>query len=125
LLKRKYSNTIPDIYYAIYQNIIAINHFKNEAYIFCHSLEGKDNIAEIEQLMQSRNMPSYKFTKEGEGFSNLTDAEFKHNVALAKKHCFRGDVFQLVLSRRLPKVSGDEFNVYRQQYQSVSLPILF
>ena len=28
---------IPDIYYAVYQNIIAINHFKNEAYIFCHS----------------------------------------------------------------------------------------
>src|SRR5690606_28702266 len=24
---------IPDIYYAVYQNIIAINHFKNEAYV--------------------------------------------------------------------------------------------
>jgi anthranilate synthase component 1 len=57
---------------------------------------------------------SYKFSKEGEGFSNLTDEEFKHNVALAKKHCFRGDVFQLVLSRRFTQgFKGDEFNVYR------------
>ena len=100
IAKKENSNTIPDIYYAVYQNIIAINHFKNQAYIFSHSLEGIDNIAEIEQLMQSRNVPSYKFSKVGDGFSNLTDEEFKHNVALAKKHCFRGDVFQLVLSRR-------------------------
>jgi anthranilate synthase component 1 len=69
IAKKENSNTIPDIYYAIYQNIIAINHFKMKLIFFCHSLEGKDNIAEIEQLMQSRNMPSYKFTKEGEGFS--------------------------------------------------------
>jgi anthranilate synthase component 1 len=45
----------------------------------------ENNISEIEQLLQSRNIASYKL-KEGEGFSNLTDEEFKHNVALAKKH---------------------------------------
>jgi anthranilate synthase component 1 len=55
-------------------------------------LEG-DNIAEIEQLMQSRNVPSYKFSKVGDGFSNLTDEEFKHNVALAKNIVSAGDVF--------------------------------
>ena len=87
ITKKENSNTIPDVYYAVYQNIIAINHFKNEAYIFCHSLDGKNNISEIEQLLQSRNIASYKFSKEGKGFSNLTDEEFKHNVALAKKHC--------------------------------------
>ena len=126
IAKKENSNTIPDIYYAVYQNIIAINHFKNEAYIFCHSLEGKDNIAEIEQLMQSRNIPSYKFSKQGEGFSNLTDAEFKHNVALAKKHCFRGDVFQLVLSRRFTQgFKGDEFNVYRALRSINPSPYLF
>ena len=41
IAKKENSNTIPDVYYAVYQNIIAINHFKNEAYIFCHSLMGK------------------------------------------------------------------------------------
>ena len=124
--KKENSNTIPDIYYAVYQNIIAINHFKNEAYIFCHSINGHNNISEIEQLLQSRNIASYKFTKEGAGFSNLTDTEFKHNVALAKKHCFRGDVFQLVLSRRFTQgFKGDEFNVYRALRSINPSPYLF
>ena len=126
IAKKENSNTIPDVYYAVYQNIIAINHFKNEAYIFCHSLDGRNNISEIEQLLQSRNIASYKFSKEGEGFSNLTDDEFKHNVALAKKHCFRGDVFQLVLSRRFTQgFKGDEFNVYRALRSINPSPYLF
>ena len=126
IAKKENSNTIPDVYYAVYQNIIAINHFKNEAYIFCHSLDGRNNISEIEQLLQSRNIASYKFHKEGEGFSNLTDDEFKHNVALAKKHCYRGDVFQLVLSRRFTQgFKGDEFNVYRALRSINPSPYLF
>jgi len=126
IAKKENSNPIPDVYYAVYQNIIAINHFKNEAYIFCHSLDDRNNIAEIEQLMQSRNIPSYKFLKEGEGYSNLTDEEFKQNVALAKKHCFRGDVFQLVLSRRFTQgFKGDEFNVYRALRSINPSPYLF
>lgn len=126
IAKKENSNAIPDVYYAVYQNIIAINHFKNEAYIFCHSVDDRNNIDEIEQLMLSRNIPSYKFTKEGEGFSNLTDEEFKHNVALAKKHCFRGDVFQLVLSRRFTQgFKGDEFNVYRALRSINPSPYLF
>ncbi|TAF65921.1 MAG: anthranilate synthase component I family protein [Flavobacterium sp.] len=126
IAKKENSTTIPDVYYAVYQNIIAINHFKNEAYIFCHSLDEKNNISEIEQLLQSRNIASYKFSKEGEGFSNLTDEEFKQNVALAKKHCFRGDVFQLVLSRRFTQsFKGDEFNVYRALRSINPSPYLF
>ena len=126
IAKKDNSISIPDVYYAVYQNIIAINHFKNQAYIFCHSLDGRNNISEIEQLLQSRNIASYKFSKEGEGFSNLTDEEFKHNVALAKKHCFRGDVFQLVLSRRFTQgFKGDEFNVYRALRSINPSPYLF
>ena len=114
------------MYYAVYQNIIAINHFKNEAYIFCHSLDGKNNISEIEQLLQSRNIALYKFSRDGQGSSNLTDEEFKKNVALAKKHCHRGDVFQLVLSRRFSQgFKGDEFNVYRALRSINPSPYLF
>lgn len=117
---------IPDAYYAIYQNIIAINHFKNEAYIFCHSIDNQDNISEIEQLIQSKNFASYSFSKEGNFISNLTDDDFKENVALAKKHCFRGDVFQLVLSRRFTQnFKGDEFNVYRALRSINPSPYLF
>ena len=117
---------IPDLYYAVYQNIIAINHFKNEAYIFCHSIDNTNNIKEIEQLLQTKTFASYRFTKEGNSVSNLTDAEFKWNVGLAKKHCHRGDVFQLVLSRRFSQAfKGDEFNVYRALRNINPSPYLF
>lgn len=124
--KKNDSLQIPDIFYAVYQNIIAINHFKNEAYIFCHSIDNQNNIDEIEQLIQSKNFASYSFAKEGNPISNLTDGDFKSNVALAKKHCFRGDVFQLVLSRRFMQgFKGDEFNVYRALRSINPSPYLF
>ncbi len=120
------TTSIPEVQYHIYQNVIAINHFKNEAYIFCHSIDGRDNTDEIEQLLKSRNIATYKFKKDGDGFSNLTDENFKKNVALAKSHCARGDVFQLVLSRRFTQgFKGDEFNVYRALRSINPSPYLF
>ncbi len=117
---------IPDIYYAVYQNIIAIDHFKNEAYLFAHCFETDDNIEEIEHLLSMRNYATYNFTKEGEPASNLEDEEYMQHVELAKKHCHRGDVFQLVLSRRFEqKFKGDEFNVYRALRSINPSPYLF
>ncbi len=44
----------------------------------------------------------------------------------AKEHCFRGDVFQLVLSRRFfQNFKGDEFNVYRTLRSINPSPYLF
>ncbi|MCL6267994.1 anthranilate synthase component I family protein [Flagellimonas myxillae] len=117
---------IPDIFYAVYQNIIAINHFKNEAYIFSHCYESESNVEEIAQLFNVRNFASYNFSKEGEPISNLKDEEYMDHVALAKKHCQRGDVFQLVLSRRFSQgFKGDEFNVYRALRSINPSPYLF
>ena len=117
---------IPDIYYAVYQNIIAINHFKNEAYLFAHCYETENNIPELEQLLNIRNFATYNFKIDGERESNLEDEEYRAHVALAKKHCQRGDVFQLVLSRRFSQgFKGDEFNVYRALRSVNPSPYLF
>ena len=117
---------IPDIYYAVYQNIIAINHFKNEAYIFAHCYDADNNIDEIDQLIRVKNFASYNFNAEGEIISNLTDDDYKAHVELAKKHCARGDVFQLVLSRKFQQqFKGDEFNVYRALRSINPSPYLF
>ncbi|UOX33350.1 anthranilate synthase component I family protein [Flavobacterium sediminilitoris] len=123
---KPHKNEIPEIYYAIYQNIIAINHFKNEAYIFCHSIDNTNNTDEINQLLQAKNFASFSFTKSKDGYSNLTDDQFKEYVTLAKKHCHRGDVFQLVLSRKFSQpFKGDEFNVYRALRSINPSPYLF
>lgn len=124
--KKPNSVEIPDVFYAVYQNIIAINHFKNEAYIFAHCFNTENNIAEIERLLNVRTFASYNFSKEGAVKTNLKDEEYKEHVELAKKHCKRGDVFQLVLSRRFSqKFKGDEFNVYRALRSINPSPYLF
>ncbi|WP_437372953.1 anthranilate synthase component I family protein [Maribacter litoralis] len=117
---------IPDIYYAVYQNIIAINHYKNEAYLFAHCYNTENNIPELEQLLNIRNFATYNFKIEGKRESNLEDEDYRKHVELAKKHCQRGDVFQLVLSRRFSQgFKGDEFNVYRALRSVNPSPYLF
>ena len=117
---------IPDIYYAIYQNIIAINHFKNEAYIFDHSHGGENNLEKIEQLLKAQNVASFSFSLKGSPSSLDSDENFIENVRKAREHCFRGDVFQLVLSRRFTQeFKGDEFNVYRALRSVNPSPYLF
>ncbi len=117
---------IPDLHYAVYQNIIAIDHFKNEAYLFAHCYGTESNLAELEHLLSVRNFASYTFERNGQARSNLRDEEYMEHVALAKKHCQRGDVFQLVLSRRFSQgFKGDEFNVYRALRSINPSPYLF
>ncbi len=124
--KSKSDVDIPDIYYAVYQNIIAIDHFKNEAYLFAHCYDSQSNIEELEQLIANKNFASFNFCKENDETSNLTDEEFMQHVELAKQHCYRGDVFQLVLSRRFSQgFKGDEFNVYRALRSVNPSPYLF
>lgn len=124
--KKEDSIPIPDVYYAVYQNIIAINHFKNEAYIFAHCYDRESNIEYIEQLLNARNFASYNFKKQGDPSTNIEDQEYKEHVKLAKEHCHRGDVFQLVLSRRFSQAfKGDDFNVYRALRSINPSPYLF
>jgi anthranilate synthase component 1 len=126
LNKTKPGHDIPDIYYAVYQNIIAISLFNHEAHLFSHVYEGEHNLSEIEILLNAKNSSHFSFEKVGEKTSNLTDEQFIDFVKKGKEHCFRGDVFQLVLSRRFSQgFKGDEFNVYRTLRSINPSPYLF
>jgi anthranilate synthase component 1 len=117
---------IPDIYYAVYQNIIAINHFNNQAYLFAHCYDGPDNLDALEQLIRSTTNKKYPFQKSGSVTTNTTDEEFMALVEQCKKHCNRGDVFQIVPSKRYSQsFTGDEFNVYRALRSVNPSPYLF
>ncbi|MCH8318551.1 MAG: anthranilate synthase component I family protein [Bacteroidetes bacterium] len=120
-------NTNPDIIYSVYQNIIVINHFKNELYIFDHCYEGNiNNIEFIESLLKSRNFPSYRFYSLNDEQSNFSDKDFLKIIAKGKEHCHRGDVYQIVLSRKFWQTfQGDEFNVYRALRSINPSPYLF
>lgn len=127
ILKKDDDLGIPELYYAIYQNIIAINHFNNEAYIFEHLSNHKNsNQKEILQLLQNQSLATYNFSTVSKPKSNLKDEEYIDMVKQAKSHCQRGDVFQLVLSRRFEQAfEGDEFEVYRSLRHINPSPYLF
>ncbi|WP_158825314.1 anthranilate synthase component I family protein [Mucilaginibacter lacusdianchii] len=119
---------IPTIQYHIYRYIIAIDHFKNELYIFQNQLEGDDEkgIEKIEYLIKNKDFPEYHFSTKAEEQSNLTDEGFMDLVKKVKQHIFRGDVFQIVPSRAYSRAFlGDEFNVYRALRSINPSPYLF
>ena len=117
---------IPDIYYGLYQNIIAISQYNHEAHIFCNTIDNSSNLESIEAVLNNKSYSVFRFKKDGQPESIITDNEYLEYVKKAKDHCKRGDVFQLVLSRRfMQKFSGDEFNVYRALRSINPSPYLF
>ena len=119
------TDNIPQLAYSFFKNVIAINHFKNEATLYCFS-EGEDNLKDIEELIRLKNSPVFSFKKDGETTSNLTDEQFLELVKKGKHHCRIGDVFQIVLSRKFKQnFKGDEFNVYRALRSVNPSPYLF
>ncbi len=120
---------IPEIRYMVYRNVIVINHFKSELYIFDHQLKesgNESNIGDLADLIKSKNFPNYHFKIEGSEQTNLTDEAFLKIIKKGKEHCLLGDVFQIVLSRRYATdFSGDDFMVYRALRAINPSPYLF
>jgi anthranilate synthase component 1 len=118
---------IPLMRYRLYQYVIAFNHFKDEIFICENKIDGIDS--EYNALMsfiKSKDVPQYPFFIKGTERVNQTDAEFIKVVKQGIQHCMRGDVFQIVLSRRFQQsFQGDEFNVYRTLRNINPSPYLF
>jgi anthranilate synthase component 1 len=120
---------IPLAIYSLYKNIIVVNHFNDEVVITCNSENEKDlqkQFNEIENLLTNKTVAEFSFEADENEISDNSDEEYIAMIKEAKKHCKRGDVFQLVLSRRFKrKFKGDEFNVYRQLRRVNPSPYLF
>ncbi|PJJ66205.1 anthranilate synthase component I family protein [Chryseobacterium geocarposphaerae] len=118
---------IPILRYRLYQYVIAINHYNDEMHIIENQIKNlKSELYLLESLIKNQNSVIYPFEKTAEETSNITDEEYIELVKTAQKHCMRGDVFQLVLSRRFEqKFKGDEFNVYRALRNINPSPYLF
>jgi anthranilate synthase component 1 len=121
------SNTIPLMRYRFYQYVIAINHHKDEMTLIEHLVDGQESEFEwIESVIRVKDFPAYPFALSGAESSNMEDADYEAMVEKGKEHCFRGDVFQIVLSRAFQQgFKGDEFNVYRALRNVNPSPYLF
>ncbi len=118
---------IPLMRYRLYQYVIAVNHFKDELFICENLVPGIDSdVAVIESLIKSKDVPVYPFGVRGEENSNMTDEDFVEMVKSGITNCHRGNIFQIVLSRRFEQsFTGDEFNVYRALRNINPSPYLF
>lgn len=125
--KKSDARNIPFMQYHIYKYVIAIDHFRNQLYIFEHLLDHeKSDLERLEYLIQNKNFPEYSFELNGDESSNMTDQEFMDLVEKMKTHIQRGDVFQIVPSRGFSTpFLGDEFNVYRALRSINPSPYLF
>lgn len=118
---------LPVMQYAIFRIVIVINHFNNELFVILNEIDKEPiRFEEVEVLLKNNDFPSFRFESKEEEKSSTEIEEFKEMVRKAKSHCQRGDVFQLVLSRRFSQsFIGDEFNVYRALRSINPSPYLF
>ncbi len=127
LSDKKAASPIPLMRYRLYQYVIAINHFKDELFICENKVAGVESeLPLLESLIRSKDVPVYPFRAAGEESSNMKDDEYREMVKKGIASCHRGDVFQIVLSRRFKQgFTGDEFNVYRALRSINPSPYLF
>lgn len=118
---------IPLVRYRLYQYVIAINHFKDELFLCENILPGVEREPGIvESLIRSKDVPTYPFNTKNNETSNITDEEYREMVRKGIESCHKGNVFQIVLSRRFSQeFTGDEFNVYRALRSINPSPYLF
>ena len=118
---------IPDMYYILYRYVIKVNHYRNMMTIYQHIEPGRpDSIDDLVSVLNNDNVARYSFRATADATSSVTDGEYMEMVRRGISHALRGDVFQIVLSRRFAQTfEGDEFNVYRALRSVNPSPYLF
>ena len=123
----------PEILYQVFGIVICIDHFRDKLFVFEQQpvnqqpRNNKTSILEtVTHIIQNQSFASYPFFSLGKEMSNYKDKEFLQIIDKGIEHCNRGDVFQIVLSRRFwQDFRGDEFNVYRALRSINPSPYLF
>jgi len=125
LKNKNFGDSIPEMLYCLYENIIVVNTFNNQSTIISFS-ENKNELLKIEKLISNKSTYNFSFKKQGEIKSNISDKDYLELVKKGISHCLRGDVFQIVLSRKFTQpYKGDDFNVYRKLRSINPSPYLF
>ena len=117
----------PDLLYVLFRFTLEFDHFRNA--LTLHELvpEGAEpESPRVERLLGRAGVNLYDFRPVGEVSSPLTDEQHRENIRRGIAHCRRGDVFQVVLSRRfVQRYVGDDFQLYRALRSINPSPYLF
>ena len=118
---------IPGLRYDFFRNIIVFDHFYGELFLIENVIDGQEEqLSKVLSIISRQDHQTYPFFLSGVEQKNMEDDDFLNIVKKAKSNCQRGDVFQMVLSRRFSQdFKGDEFNVYRALRSINPSPYLF
>lgn len=122
---------IPDFQFALYRYVFRFDHFQNRLTVIKlrEVSEAGNETTSAKELLDRitfQRVPEYGFERVGEETSNNSDSDFAETVRVCQKHIRRGDVFQIVPSRKfVQNYRGDEFEVYRALRQINPSPFLF
>ena len=121
------TNDAPDLLYILYKDVVVFDHFRNELTLIEMLSEGEeDDLDVLERDLNGRPYQTYDFHPVGNFQSTLTDDDHRENIRKGIAHCLRGDVFQIVLSRRFKqRYEGDDFKLYRALRSINPSPYLF
>ena len=125
---RESVNDAPDLLYILYKYLIVFNDFRNEMMLLEMLADGEatGGLDRVQRAIHNRNYTTYDFHAVGAVTSTLTDEEHKANIRRGIACCLRGDVFQIVLSRRFEqRFVGDDFKLYRALRSINPSPYLF
>lgn len=120
-------NDAPDMLYILYKYLLVFNHFTDEITLMeLLEEDGTSSLDKVESLINQRNFATYNFFIEGAERSTITDEQYRQFVRKGVEYCLRGDIYQIVLSRRFVQpFSGDDFKVYRALRSVNPSPYLF
>ena len=117
-------NDAPDVLYILYKDVIVFDHHNNLLKVV--TLGDEQETDDILKAMNKASVKTYDFHPVGDVRSTLTDDEHRENIRRGIQHCLRGDVFQIVLSRRfIQRYEGDDFKLYRALRSINPSPYLF
>ncbi len=119
-------NDAPDMLYVLFRTVLVFNHYQSELTIVDMTEDGENKVHEVEKLLSKAGVRNDGFNAVGETTSPITDEQHKDNIRKGIAHCKRGDVFQIVISRRfIQHYTGDDFKLYRALRSINPSPYLF
>ncbi|QCJ43114.1 anthranilate synthase component I [Bacillus sp. S3] len=125
---------MPDVHLMFYEEVIVFDHLKEKVMICGLPLSKTSTSEAIEkrviQRIEELKQPDFYLEEEPFHFSGfeseITKDTFIENVEVAKEHILHGDIFQVVLSRRMKsKFEGSPLSLYRNHRSHNPTPYMF
>lgn len=117
---------MPLFQFSLFRYVVQFDHLRHTLTIHQYIPEEDEMKSLPHDLFNGISGPVYPFRLKGGEQADVSSEQYMEKVLRAKEHCLRGDVFQVVLSRRFTQAfSGDDFNVYRALRMINPSPYLF